>query len=456
MSLPPARPVRRRTLLGSGIAVGALVPLATVTTPAGAATHQRLATASGDKPAVARAVRFLAAVTDAHHTTGPRLAQSYCDGSGLDDIAFVYDNALALIALLAAGDVRHARAIGDALLFAQSHDETFTDSRLRQAYHADTFVNGAGTEKETAHFGWEFGLVGTAVGDMAWAGIALAQLARKTGVAAYRQGTLAIGRWIHENTYSDDGLGGYTFGETADLTEHKSTEHNIDVYAYFRLLAKLTGDSTWTARAAHAWAFVTRVWNADDGYFWTGSDDGTKINQTPAQRPLDVQTWSWLAAAKPGYAAALDWAAGNLATTDTPVRANSALTGHQSVRGVAFASGSLTTDTETTIGNLDYTPKPDDCAVWFEGSAQLTVALRDRGHAGDAAAAADLLTQLRFAQRELGRGQVFGGARVEGGIVAASSPMDTGFQFGYFANLHVGATAWYVFAATGTNPYWYL
>ncbi len=42
---------------------------------------------------------------------------------------------------------------------------------------------------------------------------------------------------------------------------------------------------------------------------------------------------------------------------------------------------------------------------------------------------------------------------MDGGVVAASSPMDTGFGFGYYPNLHVGATSWYVFAATRTNPY---
>lgn len=454
LDAPPL--LRRRTLLTSSIAAGALVPLAVAATPAAAASPNYGGSGGSDAAAVARAVQFLAAVTDAHHTTGPRLAQSYCDGSGLDDIAFVYDNALALIALLRAGDVQHARAIGDALLFAQNHDETVTDSRLRQAYHADVFVNGAGSAKETAHFGWEFGLTGTAVGDMAWAGIALAQLARKTGVAAYREGTLAIGRWIQANTSSDTGLGGYTFGATDGLEGHKSTEHNIDVYSYFRLLAALTGDATWTARAKHAWAFVASVWNADDGYFWTGSDDGAAINKAPAQRPLDVQTWSWLARADQAYESALDWASSNLATTDTPLRPNSALTGRQTVRGVAFSSGSLTTDTTTTIGGHDYTPEPDDGAVWFEGTAQLTVALRDRGRPGDATKAADLLAQLRIAQHELGHGQTFGGHKIGGGIVAASSPMDTGFQFGYFPNRHVGATAWFVFAATGTNPYRFL
>lgn len=449
-----ARPtgVRRRTLLGAGAALGVTAPLAGAGALRADADQGRPGPGGRQTASIQAALSFLGGVTDAYRTQGPRLVQSYQDDSGLTDIAFVYDNALTIIALLAGGDVRHARAIGDALLYAQSHDDTFTDSRLRQAYHADTFVVSDGT-RELAHSGYEFGLVGTAVGDMAWSGIALAHLARRTGSRAHLDGTLAIGRWIQETTYSTTGLGGYTFGATAGLEEHKSTEHNVDVYAYFRLLAQLTGDPRWSTRAEHAWAFVEAVWNAEGRFFWTGSDDGATVNTAATQLPLDVQPWSWLAARRRAYADALDWARTNLATTDTPLRANSALTGNQTLHGVAFASGSLTTDTDLRIGGQDYNPKPDDGAVWCEGTGQVAVALRDRGRPEDAELAADLLGQLRVAQRTLGQGQTFGGARVEGGIVAASSPMDTGFGFGYYPNLHVAATSWYVFAATRTNPY---
>nr|MBA3530115.1 Tat pathway signal sequence domain protein [Propionibacteriaceae bacterium] len=398
------------------------------------------------------AVRFLQRATDAYRSSGFRLVQSYQDNSGLTDIAFIYDNALTTIALLSAGDVACARAIGDGLLYAQTHDAEFDDFRLRQAYHANRFVDDAGV----AISGYEFGLVGTAVGDMAWTGIALAQLARRTRNQSYLRGALRIGRWIYRNTYSASGLGGYTFGETAGLQDHKSSEHNIDVYAFFRMLAKLTGDQAWVNRADHAWAFVEKMWNGDGGFFWTGSDDGSTINKEPKQLPEDVQTWSWLAARKRRYTAALDWAANNLATTDTPLRANSALTGNYSVSGVVFASGSLITNTDEPIGGQSYNPKPDNASVWFEGTAHLALALRDRRADGHRQAAVDLLGEIRSAQAELGKRQTFGGKPAPGGIVAASSPLDTGFGFGYFPNLHIGATSWYVFAATNVNPYRFL
>jgi hypothetical protein len=438
----------RRAVLGTGAALGAALPLTGLGTSTAEADeeHHR----SGQRSASVRAaVSFLQQATDAYRDHGFRLAQSYQDASGLKDIAFVYDNALTSLALLSVGDVTRARAIGDALLYAQNHDAEFTDHRLRQAYHADGFTDPAGV----AISGYDFGLVGTAVGDMAWSGIALARLASKTRHRAYLTGAVQIGQWIFDNTYSTSGLGGYTFGETANLRDHKSTEHNIDVYGFFRLLAGLTGDRVWRTRARHAWEFVEAVWNAAEGFFWTGSDDGATINKNPLQLPEDPQTWSWLAARDRDHAGSVDWAAGNLATTDTPLRPNSALTGNYKVGGVVFASGSFLTDTDANIGGQSWNPKPDNAAVWFEGTAHLALALRNRGRRHDDAAAASLLNQLRSAQRRLGKGQTFGGKPASGGIVAASSPMDTGFGFGYFPNLHTGATAWYVFAATGFNPF---
>ena len=63
------------------------------------------------------------------------------------------------------------------------------------------------------------------------------------------------------------------------------------------------------------------------------------------------------------------------------------------------------------------------------------------------------MEQLSSAQATLGKGQKFGGSVNPGGLVAATSPLDTGFGFGYFPNLHVGATSWYVMALQQVNPY---
>ena len=41
------------------------------------------------------------------------------------------------------------------------------------------------------------------------------------------------------------------------------------------------------------------------------------------------------------------------------------------------------------------------------------------------------------------------------GIVSASCDnLTTGFDWEYFSRLHLGATAWYILAEEGYNPYW--
>ena len=37
-------------------------------------------------------------------------------------------------------------------------------------------------------------------------------------------------------------------------------------------------------------------------------------------------------------------------------------------------------------------------------------------------------------------------------VVAATGYLDTGFGYGYYPDLHIGATGWYVMAAQAANP----
>lgn len=69
-----------------------------------------------------------------------------------------------------------------------------------------------------------------------------------------------------------------------------------------------------------------------------------------------------------------------------------------------------------------------------------------------------LVDQLALAQcgvgvYDLGHGQTYHDKALTGGLVAASSAIDTGFGFAYNPHLHTAPTAWYVFALTQTNPY---
>lgn len=464
---PPARhrssgAISRRLVLGSG-AVAAFAAFdafaaATCAAPALAAT------APPRRRPQRRAFSFLDAAMDAYPTFGAtRLAQSYADQSGLFSTAFTYDNGLAILAYLSdEGSQSRQRAVvlGDALLFAQNNDPQYTDGRLRQAYNVgpytfydgspqpDGFVRADGK----ANVGFQFGFTGTAVGDMAWAGLALAALARHTQASRFRDGALRIGEWIFANTVSTQPLGGYTFGVDGanNPLPFSATEHNIDVVALFGQLARLSGNRVWRQRQAHAVEFVTRMFSPAGGFFWTGTNDGTTINTFPV--PEDAQTWSFLALHAPRFASSVDWAADNLKVLDNAERPNSTVPAGLSFEGVTFSSASLVANEGAPIA--PFQPNPDRNGVWFEGTAHLAAALRQRHGEGDEALARRLLDSIEKAQDTLGVGQTAGGTPLPErcGIVSASSPLDTGFGFGYYPNRHVGATAWYLLAQARENP----
>lgn len=476
---------RRAFLALSGAGAAALTTLLAAPATATTAGAPAVATGGGHggahgggaRDAVRRAQGFLDVMTDAYpeQNPGPRLAQSYADQLGLFSTAFVYDNALAICASLTAGRAHldRARALGDGFLFAQENDPAHDDGRLRQAYNVGPYVFYDGSPQEhglvlpdgTANVGWQFGFLGTAVGDMAWPGIALLHLHAATRDRRYLRGALRIAEWIVANTWSTRPLGGFSFGVDAANAPvpNGSTEHNVDCVAFFRQLAAATRDRRWTRASEHARAFVDRMWEPAGGYLYTGTNDGTEINRDPL--PLDPQTWGWLALRDRRYARALDWAADALAARDVAGEGVSQLPAAVTVEGVTFSSASLTS-------TASYNGLPvHQQGVWLEGTAQLAGAFLDRDGKGDGRddrgrhgggrgrrddrdRAADLLREVRVAQDSVGAGQTVGGTPLpeRSGVVAASSLLDTGFGFGYFQVQHVGATSWYLMAAAGANP----
>lgn len=323
--------------------------------------------------------------------------------------SFVYDDALVVIAYTARGlpdDLRRARAIGDTLLFVQENDP-IGDGRTRASYEPHGIRQGR----------VEITGPGSFTGNQAWVGLALTRLAHATGDSRYLDGALKVGQWIQDNTADMVRAPyGYTGGQLEDGTSltWKSTEHNSDVSGFFAQLAQLTGDAVWSDRAAVAADFVAAMQSAD-GHVDTGTGlDGSTINTRPI--PLDAQTWSSLATRDARYDAALDWTLANLIATDGPY-------------------------TGPSISEVDVSK------AWFEGSGHLALALRLRDGVGDADRAETLLSSIRLAQSDAPNGD-------GKGIVATSNDgLDSGFGDLYYASLHTGATAWYLLAAAGDNPF---
>lgn len=377
-------------------------------------------------------------------TTLP-LQPDLSDGDRLDDLdlvlrntAFTYDNALAILAFLADGTadgLRRARLVGDAFVYASDHDRTFRDGRLRTAYAGGDIalppgwipndrigtvpVAGFFTEVGQTFFEVEQGAVD--VGNNAWAMIALLALHRRTGAQEYLEAARKLAAFVR--TFRNDvGLfrgfqGGLQDPESPEPTRRPwaSVEHNLDVHAGFKTLALLTGDGRWLDDSDHARGFVDAMWDTGKQCYLAGTIDPNTRNALAGQLPLDVQAWSVLA--RPDdvarHADALDCAERSHRTADH--------------------------------GFVGFDFNEDRDGIWFEGTAHMTVA---DARAGRAAAAEALRQELRRVQQT----PPFGDG---GGIAAASHDgLSTGFDFFFSRRLHVGATAWNVFAQLEFNPFY--
>jgi hypothetical protein len=332
--------------------------------------------------------------------------------------AFTYDNALAVIALVACGQPKYATLIGNALSFAVRNDRSFGDGRIRNAYRA-----GAVAEQAPALPGWWDGKQniwaedaaqdGTSTGNVAWAALALLTLHQANGNAGLLDDARRLIDWAIENTATGEGFHGGFHGYDPQQVKLGwiSTEHNVDVYAAATWLARLTGERKYRDAAAQANWFIERAFDQD--HFLLGTKpDGSLADS--AMLALDVQLWPWMALA------------------DAPVAWRSAL---------HFAERHLAVD-----GGFDFNGDRD--GIWVEGTAQAALAYLI---AGDSARSANLLKSLRSDRAPSGLLYAARSPRLSTGL--SIDPTKTEADFFYFRRPHLGATAWEALAAARWNPF---
>ncbi|MBV9872956.1 MAG: hypothetical protein JO214_20265 [Frankiaceae bacterium] len=360
----------------------------------------------------AKAYQFLDRVMDRRATGSTRrLVRSYVGGPlarkhYTDSVT--YDDALVIDAYIAAGTrsaIRRARAIANALVFIQRHDP-IGDGRIRAAYAPRPLTSTASIRVRDRT---------SDVGNMAWVGMALARTASVTGDHTYLRAAVRIGKWVHKHCRDTRGPGGYTGGVTGHgrLIRWKSTEHNLDLYGLFEMLAA-AGRSRFATDAAWARTFVGQMWSSTAHRFYVGTrTDGRTVNDD--EQPEDVNSWAQLSLRDVRFDRAVDWDVRHLAVTGR-------------FDGVSFCSG-------------------DRSGVWFEGTAHLADALEQRDAVGDAKRAAAYLSDIRFAQRH--------GHNSDGrGVIAASKNRLGDCDGGrYFSSMHTGATAWYILALKSVDPF---
>jgi hypothetical protein len=337
---------------------------------------------------------------------------------GLATTAFVYDNALATIALVACGNLPEARLIGDALSKAVRSDRTFHDGRIRNAYRAGPVGKGPPAlpgwwDSDKKLWAEDPAQDGTATGNVAWAALALLTLHQATQDAAYLADAERLLAWIIGNTAETEGFGGGFHGyDPAQVRlDWVSTEHNADVYAVANWLLRLTDDTKYAEAASKARRLLDASFRGD--HFLLGRNaDGKPADG--AMLALDVQLWPWMAVA------------------DAPAEWRSAL---------RFAETHL-----AVPGGFDFNGDRD--GLWIEGTAQAALAYR---MSGDLARSREILAGLRSDQTGSGLLNATRSARVTTGL--SIDPTGTNADFFYYRRPHLGATAWAALAATGWNPF---
>lgn len=408
-------PVRRVVLAAFLLVIGA-------SSDATAAPEPPLAAVADD--VAQRACAAIAGRVGADATDMPLLLRSYDAAQGDDGVdapalrtaAFTYDNALAVIALLACDRRAEALRIGAALERA-----AMRDSRLRNTYRAGV-VDGKVLPNgwwDDAQRRWleDAYQDGTSTGNVAWAALALLALHDATGAAHWRDAAMKLAQWIVDNTRESTGAGGFSGGvdgfDAAPVRlTWKSTEHSIDLVALFSRLADAGAGAAWRDHAAHARRFIDLQWDARSGHFRTGTlPDGVSPNT--ATSALDVQLWSQLLPDAPG-----EWR-----------------------RALAYA------ERQHGVGDgFDFNDDRD--GLWLEGTAQAALAYRVLGRDTaarrclTAIAAQFSVSGYVFATRE---------ARITTGL--AVGPASTSADFFYYRRPHLGATAWAILAAKDRNPY---
>ncbi len=189
------------------------------------------------------------------------LVTSFEGDDDVKDWSFTYDQALAAIVFTYHGEPDRAKKIFDFYRRAEKID----GGAFVNAYYAST--------GEPAEF------VGH-VGPNVWLGLAVLQYTQKTGDGQYLGIARDIERWLASVRDAEGGLRG------AKTVAWYSTEHNLDAYAFYKMLFALTRDDRDNLRAQETLAWLNK--NA----YSRLSDPLVKRGKGDATVATDTYAWS--------------------------------------------------------------------------------------------------------------------------------------------------------------------
>jgi hypothetical protein len=319
--------------------------------------------------------------------------------------SYLYDNALAIKALLAGGYPSVAMNIADGRMATAADCTNGFPNELNSGH--TLLVDGS----PRAPFSQRKRL-----GDNAWFGLALLDLYNSIKQTKYLTCAQQISNWAENDLkYTTGALQGYTGGWDDNNTKlgSRSTEENADLF----LLNSELGQP-YSNRAPWAATFALAMYDSAGGKFWAGTSMGDTINT--ASIPLDAQTLPFLTLGlsaqyhnATNYVGAITWAENNLVVTDN------------GFTGFTYSSNS----------------KSQSSRVWFEGTAQVCLAYEILGQLEPVS-----LTPWG-AKAAACRQTLQNASSSSGGIIVASSDnlVDTVLNQFYDARQGIAPTSWAVF-----------
>ena len=377
-------------------------------------------------------------------TTRDCLIRSYVtDQMEITNAAFTYDNALAAMAFLSSGKQEKAEQILNSFVYAVENDR-YKAGRIRNAYASGDIASFPGWGLPARLPGWyEFSEDGTGtwyedryqtgsnVGNTSYAALALLQYDAMYGNEKYVRTAAALKDWVISEC-GGNGIG-FTGGydgwpengtDTTYVFTYKSIEHNIDAWAAFARLYKVTGEQKYKEAAVSAYEFILSMYEEDPGVFLTGTgDDGV----TPSRENivLDAQVWACLAmeALFDPYLPALD----------------------------------IVEQMKTEEGAYPFCLENENGGWWSEGTAYTALMYHQLAAREDLPE--DLRKKAEAAAEEAMNALL--SVQLESGMLPAASNdhLSTGFElfdgspWEYGTSPHIAPTAWLVMAANNFNPY---
>ncbi|MBQ6582621.1 MAG: hypothetical protein IJH77_02200 [Mogibacterium sp.] len=375
----------------------------------------------------------------AYAKEAPVLLRSYdTENPYIQNAAFSYDNALALMAFLSGERRKEAKAIADAFVYAVQNDRggvaedaagSLQPLRVRNAYAAGDIRPfpgwGSGArlpgwyDQETGEWYEDRYQVGSNTGNTSYVALALLQYYTRYGGKEYLETARSLMDWVLVNCFDGgDGFnGGYDgWSEGANPVvypfTYKSIEHNIDAYSAFSALYGLTGDPRYYDAARATERFIDSMYDRERGYFYTGTlDDGVTPNESVVV--LDAQVWCAMAL------------------------------------GSGFEQYGKSLDTvaamRTEEGGYPFCMENANGGWWAEGTAYTALMYRLNGEQEKYEDAMQALTSI-----QLDSG-LFPAATVD--HLSTGMDLFDGSPWEYSTDPHIAPTAWYIMAANGFNPY---